>query len=357
MSKSVAPKLTFMNKKIYNLQNEFHRKTSLIENTIWYKSSIVSTENKITFKLHSIIQVFIALCLVITFAISISGCKQETKTKGLEYGKSSFEYKNTTYYFGIHPLYNPEMLMRTYQPLIDYLNKNIKGVEFVFESSRDYSNFEEKYINRHQGFLIPNPWQTLQAIKSGYTVIAMAGDPKDFKGILIVRKDGGISKPSDLKGKEVSYPSPTALAACIMPQYFFYKNGININKDIKNIFVGSQESSILNVFYKKTVAGATWPPPWRAFQKDHPNEASQLKVIWETESLVNNSVMVRDDVPKNIKDQVQKCLLTLDKTEDGKEILKNMETAYFKLATNKDYDVVKTYIKQFEKEVRKIDIK
>jgi phosphonate transport system substrate-binding protein len=240
---------------------------------------------------------------------------------------------------------------------MDHLNKNIKGVEFVFESSRDYSNFEEKYINRKQEFLLLNPWQTLQAIKSGYKVIAMAGDPKDFKGIFIVRKDGNINNFSDLKDKALSYPSPTALASCVMPQYFLYKNGININKDIINRYVGSQESSIMNVYLKLTAVGVTWPPSWRIFQKEHAKEASQLKMIWETESLVNNSVMVRDNVPKNIKDQVQKYLLTLDKTEEGKEILGNMETAYFKLATNKDYEVVKTYTNQFEKEVRKIDIK
>ena len=68
-------------------------------------------------------------------------------------------------------------------------------------------------------------------------------------------------------------------------------------RDIENRYVGSQESSIMNAYLGQTAAGATWPPPWRAFQKEHPREAAELKVIWETESLVNNSVMVRDDVP------------------------------------------------------------
>lgn len=347
-----------MHKKEYKLPIEFPLEISLIDTIIWQKTSIVPSENKPTFKLHSIINGLIALCLVIAFAITISGCKQETKTKGPEYSTSPSPQTTPVYHFGIHPLYNPEMLMRYYQPLMDYLNKKIKGVEFVLEASRDYSDFEEKYINRKQEFLLPNPWQTLQAIKSGYTVIAMAGDPKDFKGIFIVRKDGNINKISDLKSKAVSYPSPTALAACIMPQYFLYKNGININKDIINRYVGTQVSSIMNVYLKTTTAGATWPPPWRAFQKEHPKEASQLKAIWETESLVNNSVMVRNDVPENIKNQVQKYLIELYKTAEGKAILSNMETARFTKANNEDYNtVVQPYIDRFEKEVRKIDIK
>lgn len=192
---------------------------------------------------------------------------------------------------------------------------------------------------------------------TGYSVIAMAGEPKDFKGIFIVRKDGDISEPSDLKGKAISYPSATALAACIMPQYFLHAHGININKDIENRYVGSQESSIMNVYYKKTVAGATWPPPWRAFQKEHPKEAAELKVIWETEPLINNSVMVRDDVPAEIREQVQKYLLELHETEQGKAILTGIETARFRSATDKDYDVVRAYIVRFENEIRKVTTK
>jgi phosphonate transport system substrate-binding protein len=41
----------------------------------------------------------------------------------------------------------------------------------------------------------------------------MAGDADDFKGIFIVRKDTDIKVPAQLKGKRVSYPAPSALAA------------------------------------------------------------------------------------------------------------------------------------------------
>jgi hypothetical protein len=85
------------------------------------------------------------------------------------------------------------------------------------QSSRDYGNFEEKFRARKPAFLLPNPWQTLEARKVGYSVFAMAGEPRDFKGIFLVRRDSGIRNPADLKGRAVSYPSRTALAACIMP--------------------------------------------------------------------------------------------------------------------------------------------
>ncbi len=298
------------------------------------------------------------LCQTLGFMIALiilfSGCNPKPQTSGPKYGESQVSQTSPVYNFAVHPLHNPAKLLESYLPLMDYLNEKLPGINFSLEASRDYANFEQKYKDSTPEFLLPNPWQTLQAIKSGYTVIAMAGNPDDFKGIFIVRKDGGIREPADLKGKVISYPSPTALAACIMPQYFLFKKGININTDIENRYVGSQESSIMNVFLKKTAAGAVWPTPWRLFQKEHPKEADQLYKIWETESLVNNSVMARNDIPSDIISQVKKYLISLHETEQGRTILAGMETARFLPATNKDYDVVQNYINQFEDEVRKV---
>lgn len=283
-----------------------------------------------------------------------AGCNRAAENTGPQYGTTPQAVNVPVYTFAIHPLYNPTKLFEAYQPLIEYLNQKLEDGQLSLQGSRDYGAFEAKYGNREPDFLLPNPWQTLQAIKSGYHVIASAGEPWDFKGIFIVRKDSAITQPADLKGKAVSYPAPTALAACIMPQYFLYQHGLDVNRDIENQYVGSQESSIMNVYLGMTAAGATWPPPWRAFQVDHPQEAMDLKVIWETEPLINNSVMARDDVPAEIQEQVRALLVGLHDTEEGQAILAGMETARFMGASDQDYAIVETYVSRFEAEVRKV---
>jgi len=285
------------------------------------------------------------------------GCKEKPQATGPKYGASQQSGTTNMYHFAVHPLHNPAKLTQAYQPLIDYLNKRVKGAQFVLEASRDYASFEVKYQDRAPELILPNPWQTLQAMKTGYSVMATAGEPADFRGIFIVRKDGAIRKPSDLKGKAVSYPSHTALAACVMPQYFLHTRGININKDIENRYVGSQESSIMNVFLQQTAAGVTWPVPWRAFQKDRPDEAAQLKVVWETESLINNSVMIRNDIPDDVRQQVRALLTELHESEEGKAVLAAMAITRFLPASDKEYDVVRSYVERFEREVRKVATK
>jgi len=291
------------------------------------------------------------------FVLMAVGCTEKRESEGPKYGEAQQAGDMHVYHFAVHPLHNPNKLMQEYQPLIDYLNSRIVGAHFVLEASRDYASFEEKYKNRGPEFLLPNPWQTLQAMKVGYNVMATAGEPRDFRGFFIVHKDNGIQTLQDLHGKAISYPSMTALAACIMPQYYLFMHGIDVNHDIENHYVGSQESSILNVYLNITSVGVTWPPPWRAFQKDYPKEAAQLKIAWETESLINNSVMSRDDVPTQIRAQVFQYLTGLQETDSGKQILANMETARFIPASDQDYDVVRTYVEALEKHVRKVEYK
>jgi len=292
-------------------------------------------------------------------ALLLAGCgpsaTEPAAQGGPRYGSAPAVSDKPLYRLAVHPLHNPAKLMQVYQPLVDLLNDRVPEARFELEASRDYAAYEEKYRARAPEFLLPNPWQTLQAMKFDYQVIAMAGNAEDFKGIFIVRRDSGIRHPADLKGKAVSYPSPTALAACIMPQYFLHQHGIDIKLDLDNRYVGSQESSIMNAFMGDTAAGATWPPPWRAFQKDHPREAAELMVAWETPPLMNNSVMARKDLPPALVARVRQLLIGLHDSPAGQAILAGMETARFHPADDASYQRVADYIARFEREVRPVE--
>lgn len=257
-----------------------------------------------------------------------------------------------TLIFGVHPLHNPHRLFQVYQPLIDHLNRNLPGVRLRLEASRDYADFEHKVADRHFHFALPNPYQTVASQRYGYRVFGKMGDDRNFRGVILVRRDSGIDKPADLKGKAVSYPAPTALAATMMPQWFFHEAGIDVRRDLVNQYVGSQESSIMNVYLGKTVAGATWPPPWRSFVREHPDIAAQLEVKWETPSLVNNGLVVRADVPPETVRRVRELLLRLPESEEGRALLASLELSRFEAADEASFQPVKDFLERFERQIR-----
>ncbi len=291
----------------------------------------------------------------LVLAGSGGGCSREPQDQPLQYTTAPAVPALPTYQFAVHPLHNPEKLAATYQPLVDLINQRLQGARIELVPSRDYSAYNARFRARGPALLLPNPWQTLEAMKVGYRVLAMAGDPQDFRGLLIARRDSPIREVSDLKGKTVSYPAPTALAACIMPQYFLHQHGLDVNRDIANVYVGSQESSILQVYLGKAAVAATWPPPWRMFQHDHPREAEQLRVIWETPALVNNSVMVRDDVPPTVAEVIRDTLLHLGDSPQGRAVLQGMSSSAFLPADDETYAPVRRYVADFERDVRPVE--
>jgi phosphonate transport system substrate-binding protein len=256
------------------------------------------------------------------------------------------------YVFAVHPLHNPVRLFEVYGPLIDYLNRSIPDTTFRLEASHDYDEFDKKLYARKFDFALPNPYQTLTSLKHGYRVIAKMGDDHRFTGIILTRRDSGIRKVPDLKGKKVSYPAKTALAATMMPQFYLHTHGLDVNRDIENLYVGSQESSIMNVYLGKTAAGATWPLPWETFQKEHPDMARELELKWETEPLINNGVVVRDDVPEHLAARVAQLLDTLHTSEEGRTILARMPLSRFELADDRRYRVIEDFMRRFGQNVR-----
>lgn len=297
------------------------------------------------------------LMALLLLLFATSGCERADESAGPTYGSVKAEGGKPIYRFAIHPLHNPAKLFESYQPLIDYLDRQVPDAKFMLEASLDYQDFERKFRQRTPAFILPNPWQTIEAMKVGYHVIAMAGDAEDFKGVFIVRRDSGIAKPADLKGKAVSYPSPTALAACIMPQYWLHEQGVDVKRDIRNLYVGSQESAIMNAYLGQSAAGVTWPPPWRAFQSDHPREAAALIQIWETPPLINNSFMVRDDVPAPLAARVRSLLVGLGENPEGRAVLDKARTARFHPADDASYADVRKFIERFERDVRQVEEK
>ena len=293
--------------------------------------------------------------LVLLIVLLSSGCEDSSQTTySPSYSTKPLVDTKKSYIFGVHPLHNPKRLFEVYQPLMDYLNKNIDGVSFTLEASRNYPAYDEKLFSGHFDFSLPNPYQTVQSLSHGYKVFGKMGDDKNFRGIILVRKDSNINNVLDLKGKTVSYPAPTALAATMMPQWYLHTHGIDINKDIKNSYVGSQESSIMNVYLKKSSAASTWPPPWRAFIKERPEIAKEVEIKWETTNLPNNGLVVKTGVDEKLVENVSKLLFNLHNNKLGREILKPMELSKFEKANSETYDSVVKFLKKFESEVRDI---
>lgn len=249
--------------------------------------------------------------------------------------------------FGVHPLHNPGRLMALYGPIVEALNESLPDVVIRLEASRDYADYERKLRDRTLDLALPNPYQTVAVAAPAFRVFGKVSGDEDFHGLILRRRDSPVRQPLDLRGATFSCPSRTAVAACMLPLMHLREAGLDVTRELDVRAVGSQESSILNVARGLVDAGATWPPPWRAFQKDYPELAAQLEVAWVTTDLPNNSLMARADLEPELVERIAKFLFGLSATDEGRRLLVNAEIAGFEPATDARYAPVQAMLARY----------
>lgn len=232
---------------------------------------------------------------------------------------------------------------KLYSPLVDYLNARIEGARLVLMVPKTHNDLDEGLRSGQYMFSLGSPLHTVRATEQGYHVIAKKADDQQFYGVFLVRRDSGIKRVSDLKGKKVSYPNLSGVAANILPKQFLKAHGIDVNRDIVNHYVGSHESSIQHVYMGEAAAGVVREFAWKEFQKTHAKEAAELEVKWRTDSFIDQGVVAHRDAPAELSARIVKLLLGLHETDEGRILLSNMDATKFEAANNATYDKARKF--------------
>jgi phosphonate transport system substrate-binding protein len=260
---------------------------------------------------------------------------------------------DAAYTFGVHPLHNPDMLLKTYGPLVDHLNARLGGRRIKLVASRDYDTFNKRIAAGEFDFALPNPYQAIHAMASSYRVFGKVSGDRDFRGLILVRKSGPLRTIEDLRGRRISFPAQTAVAATMLPQHFIVNNGVRL-EETRIVYVGSMESAIQSVLSGASDAAGIWPDPWRKFVALHPTEAARLEVRWQTPHLVNNALVARQSISEPVVTGVMRALEELSDTPNGRKLLASMAVKGFEPANAETYRPVRTFLCDFSAQVRRL---
>ncbi len=298
------------------------------------------------------------LIIGVWLILGLTACRQAPEAPPeIHYGHAS-PVEVPVYTVAIHPLYSPGRLFEMFSPVLEYLNKHLKGkAKLKLEASQNYTVYDEKIRAQEPDFLVPNPFQTLIALRHKYHVIGKVADDSNFRGIILVRKSDAIHKVSDLKGGVIAAPGPTALAATMMPKYFLATHGLDVNKDVRYYYTGSQESTIMALYLQKAQAATTWPVPWHLMQKTRPKVAAALRVAWQTETLPSISVMAHERVPQAVAHAVIKALVEMERHQTGKRLLQASTFGTFDYANDQAYAPVAEFIHAYGELVEPVEVR
>ncbi len=212
---------------------------------------------------------------------------------------------------------NPNELMRIYAPFAEYLSKEL-NMKVTYTNVVDYAATVEGLAAKKLDMVWYGGFTYVQARKRTGDAVPLVSREEDlqFHSKFIARKDTGITKLADLKGKTFSFGSVSSTSGHLMPRYFLLQNGINPEKDFaKFSFSGAHDATALWVESGKVDAGALNEAVWDKLVQTKKVDTGQVLVFWTTPPYVDYVWTVRGDLDKGLQERIASALMKLDYTK------------------------------------------
>ena len=162
--------------------------------------------------------------------------------------------------------------------------------------------------------------------KVGARVILMTirGGSKWYHGYIIVRKDSGINKLADLKGKRFAYVDPLSTSGSIYPKLLLKEKGYDPEAFFSRaIYAGGHDRAVIAV-YNGQVDGAAIFGNGDVDARDMVNKGDfkdvkeKTKIIAQTAAIPNDTVAVSKDLPTEAVKSIRDSLLEISKSDAGR---------------------------------------
>ncbi|MCA1554677.1 MAG: phosphate/phosphite/phosphonate ABC transporter substrate-binding protein, partial [Chloroflexi bacterium] len=148
-----------------------------------------------------------------------------------------------------------------------------------------------------------------------------------YKGQFLTKKGSGIKSIADLKGKTFCFTDPTSTSGTIIPQIVLKYNGINPDKDLKQItFAGSHPNVAAAVYKGDCDAGATFIDVRTdaTLQKTYPDIMDKTEVFFVTIRIPNDGVQFVKDFDPKLRDATVNGLLAMMQDPGGKAMVRSL---------------------------------
>ncbi|SOB60281.1 Phosphonate ABC transporter, periplasmic phosphonate binding protein [Pseudodesulfovibrio profundus] len=231
--------------------------------------------------------------------------------------------------------------------------EDILGVKVEIFTASSYAGIITAMANKHIDFAYFGPKSYTEAAEKANAEAIVMEVNKDgqpgYTGIIISRKDSGITSMEQAKGKTFAFTDPNSTSGFLVPNVIFARDmKIDPKKYFKEIqFSGSHGASILAVKNGSIQVAATNNIDMnRMIQKGAVAEDDFI-IIKESDLIPGSPMCARADLPASLKAAFAGALLQIN---DDPEALKILQTGGYKHTSDADYDIIR-YLKRLKKQL------
>jgi phosphonate transport system substrate-binding protein len=254
--------------------------------------------------------------------------------------------------YGVIPVETQTSTTKTMDAFLHHAEKQT-GVKWELYQATDYSGVMNALIAGQinlawlSGF---SYCQTNMDSKGGVEPLVAASEPDGSMGynaVVVVRTDSPYKTIDDLKGKVVARTDPLSGSGYLIPTAAFRAMGKPVDEYFKSPLSGGHPQSVLGVLKGTYDAAFTWTSKndnignLRQMMNKGLLKREEIRIIWTSEPLPSPPVVIRKDVPADMRADMLKLFTGL-KEVDMKlaEAVAQGKTGGMVPVSHKDYELM-----------------
>lgn len=246
---------------------------------------------------------------------------------------------------GLIPADDAEQMLRDYEPLKQYLSERL-GITVEIKVTSDYTAAIEAMRAKHIDMAWFGPFSYViaanvanaEAIANG---VRRSDNKSDYHSIIVVRADSGINNLKDLKGKSFAFVDPASTSGNLIPRKILIENGLNPEKDFKTVYYAGTHNAVeLAIANRKVDAGADSDNSYSRMVSAGEINPNVNKIIFTSPSIPGSPIVLRKDLPDDLKKKIKNALITMDEQTIHK-VSGWGDIAKYKEVKDSDYDIIR----------------
>jgi len=209
---------------------------------------------------------------------------------------------------GLVPAEDPRLMIADNQALLDSLHASL-GMEIKPFVATDYNGVIEALRAKKLDVALLGPFSyVLAASIAEVDPIVIAETQKQgpsYRALIIARKDHHIRSLGDLKGRTFAFVDPSSTSGHLFPKSAMLRAGLNPDTDMRAIFAGSHDASVLAVQNGKVDAAAVADGLFQAAVARGVVKADEVVIVWTSDPIPGAPVVIRRDLPEALKQRIR----------------------------------------------------
>ena len=251
---------------------------------------------------------------------------------------------------GLIPNENPEEVEAQYQPLEDYLKKEL-GREVELSVPTTYNAVVEAMVSGELDLAYFGGLTYVQARQRAdvhplFTEVNPRTGTTKYRSVIIVPADSDIEKVEDLEGRDFAFGSVSSTSGSLYPSIMLNQAGIDYRTDLGEVvYTGGHDTTAQAVANGRVAAGGLEDRILYGLQEDGIIGKDKVRVIEESDPIEGYPWVVRDALSEEDEQALTDAFLGI---EDPK-LLDLLRAEDYQKVQASDYDYV-------EEQARKLDL-